>query len=606
MFVMNMPDNISKLSDGFLRSDFAKDTLTGLLNREAFNIKASERINSGEKGLAIVWINISNFKKYNNRFGFNSGNILLCELSEILTEVFKSKNGDIVSRFSGDNFVVITTWDDLDENITFTEKYLYSLHPGITLRLRAGVYFPSANENILEACDKAKMACDSIRTNYSLNACMYREEMGKEMEMEHYILDVLDDALNSGNIKVLYQPIVRILNNNICEVEALVRWKNDVLGFISPGDFIPTLEKYSEIHKIDTYTVKQVCEDLKNLAEKNLPLLPVSINLSRLDFELCDIFSVIENTLSEYNIPRNMLKIEITESVHGEDMSVLNLGIEKFRAYGYEVWMDDFGSGYSSLNMLKDTNFDTIKFDMKFLSGFDENSDKARYILSSNLSMAKQMGMQSLCEGVETPEQLEYLRTIGFEKAQGYFFGRPMTLDNIFELELPIENIQDSPYYEKLGKFEILDDEILDHAGTIVADMRAAAIFEITNDQIKLLTKNKTYSDWLKNLTEDSKRELINYFLKRMKRMKLNHDPDSSSSSSSGNRFYIFSNGNLFQTRIAHAAENSRTGSEAWVLYQKALTYFPLNHDANDRARIYEAYMKIFAMKSGDNFLRLD
>ena len=593
--------NITELSEEFFKSDSAKDTLTGLLNREAFDIKAGERIDSGEKGLAVVWINISNFKKYNNRFGFNSGNILLCELAEILTEVFKSRNGDIVSRFSGDNFAVITTWNELDENISFTEKYLYSLHPGIALRLRAGVYFPSANENIMGACDKAKMACDSIRTNYSLNSCMYREEMGKEMEMEHYILDVLDDALSSGNIKVLYQPIVRILNNSICEVEALVRWKNDVLGFISPGDFIPTLEKYSEIHKIDTYTVKQICRDLKNLAEKNLPLLPVSINLSRLDFELCDIFSVIENTLSEYNIPRNMLKIEITESVHGEDMSVLNLGIEKFRAHGYEVWMDDFGSGYSSLNMLKDTNFDTIKFDMKFLSGFGEDSDKAKYILSSNLSMAKQMGMQSLCEGVETPEQLEYLRTIGFEKVQGYFFGKPMTLDNIFELKLPIENIQDSPYYEKLGKFEILDDEILNHAGTIVADMRAAAIFEITHGHINLLAKNKTYSDWVKNLTEAANHELQDYFLKRM-----TADSDSNSNSGDNNRFYIFSNGNLFHTRIAHAAENPRTGAKAWVLYQKALTYFPLNHDANERAKNYETYMKIFALNSGDNFLRLD
>lgn len=576
------------MNDDFFNSDMAKDPLTGLLNKESFTIKSNDRISSGEKGLALAWFNISNFKKYNNRFGFNSGNILLCQLGEILSEVFKAKNNDIVSRFSDDNFVVLTTWNNLEDNITFTEKYLYNLHPGIIIKLRAGIYFPSQNDNINEACDKAKMACDSIRKNYSLNACMYREEMGKEMELEHYILDVFDDALASGNIKVLYQPIVRILNNNICEVEALVRWKNDVLGYISPGDFIPTLEQYREIHKMDSYVVKKICEDLKNLAENNLPLLPVSINLSRLDFELCDIFDVIDTALTQNNIPRNMLKIEITESVYGEDMTILNLGIEKFRAHGYEVWMDDFGSGYSSLNMLKDTNFDTIKFDMKFLSGFGEHSEKAKYILSSNLSMAKQMGMQSLCEGVETPEQLEYLRRIGFEKAQGYFFGKPMSLDNIFELNLQIENINDTPYYEKLGKIEITDQEIMNHAGTIIADVRAKAIFEIKNNDLSWLTQNITYSEWFESLNENAKLKLKNYFFDA-----INNAHKQS--------FYILANGNLYKSEITHAADNPRTNAQAWIITQQDLTKIKLNNN-NDKEKIYEIYLKII---NGD-FVRLD
>ncbi len=579
------------MNEDFFNTNMAKDPLTGIFNRESFNIKATDRIRSDEKGLALVWFNINNFKKYNNRFGFNSGNILLCELGEILNEVFKSKNNDVVSRFSDDNFVVLTTWNDLEENISFTEKYLYSLHPGTTIKIRAGVYFPSSNDDINEACDKAKMACDSIRKNYSLNSCMYREEMGKDMELEHYILDILDDALAKGDIKILYQPIVRILNNSICEIEALVRWKNDVLGFISPGDFIPTLEQYREIHKIDTYVVKKICKDMKNRTEKNLPLLPVSINLSRLDFELCDIFKIIDDSLNENNIPHEMMKIEITESVYGEDMTILNLGIEKFRAHGYEVWMDDFGSGYSSLNMLKDTNFDTIKFDMKFLSGFGENSEKAKYILSSNLSMAKQMGMQSLCEGVETPEQLEYLRTIGFEKAQGYYFGKPMSLDNIFELNLPIENLKDTPYYEKLGKIEIPDQEVMNHAGVVIADVREKAIYEIKNNELFLLTKNRNYDEWLKTLNENSKTKLRKYFLDLIQN---NKQKD----------FYIFSNGNLFSTNIHYAAENSRTNSEAWVIEQRELTHLPLNKNSDDNNKVYEIYKKLLNLN--DNFIMLD
>jgi EAL domain-containing protein (putative c-di-GMP-specific phosphodiesterase class I) len=143
------------------------------------------------------------------------------------------------------------------------------------------------------------------------------------------------------------------------------------------------------------------------------------------------------------DISRDMIRIEITESVSDDDAAVLNLGIEKFRAMGYQVWMDDFGSGYSSLNVLKDYNFDTIKFDMKFLNGFDINkSEKAKYIISSNLSMARLMGMQALAEGVETSEQLEYLQSIGFDKAQGYYFGRPMKLDEIFTLGRETEDIK--------------------------------------------------------------------------------------------------------------------------------------------------------------------
>ncbi|MBR1437582.1 MAG: EAL domain-containing protein, partial [Synergistaceae bacterium] len=157
---------------------------------------------------------------------------------------------------------------------------------------------------------------------------------------------------------------------------------------------------------------------------------------------LCDIIRETELAVAECNIPRKMVKIEITESVSEEDMTVLNLGIEKFRALGYEVWMDDFGSGYSSLNVLKDYSFDTVKFDMKFLNGFDiAKSEKAKYIISSNLQMARLMGMEALAEGVETEEQLEYLKSIGFDKAQGYYFGKPMKLDDVFNLGMGIEKI---------------------------------------------------------------------------------------------------------------------------------------------------------------------
>lgn len=419
-----------------------QDRLTGLLTREGF-IELSRNL-AGQDGQAVIWFNLDNFKMFNKRFGFTRGDEILKEIALILDGIFP-RDENLLARFSDDNFVVLTDWISAEMNIDTVQEYLYSLHEDVTLRLRAGIYFPSDDEDIRSAFDRAKLACDSIRKNHSVSSCMFHNGMSKELSLQQHILDNLDYAFKNELITVLYQPIVRLSTGKVCEAEALTRWNDPELGLISPGEFIPTLEQYREIHKLDIFAMKKVCRDYKTRNDNGLQLLPTSVNLSRLDFELCDIISEIELAVTLNNIPREMLRIEITESINEEDMTVLNLGIEKLRAMGYQVWMDDFGSGYSSLNVLKDYNFDTIKFDMKFLRGFDVNkSEKAKYIISSNLEMARLMGMQALAEGVETEEQLKYLRSIGFDKVQGYYFGKPMKLDEIFALNIGVEEIHSS------------------------------------------------------------------------------------------------------------------------------------------------------------------
>lgn len=420
------------------------DELTGLFTRKSFNEQAG-KILYEKNNLAVIWLNLDNFKMYNERFGFSSGDELLRETAGIISNIFSrdSYSDNIAARFSDDNFVILTDWQSADMNTEIIQQILCENHSDVSLRLRAGIYFPSPDEDIRSSCDRAKLACDSIRKNHSVNSCMFHEGMSHKLELQQYILDTLDMAMKNGYIQVLYQPIVRLSDGKISETEALTRWNDPERGNISPAEFIPTLEQYREIHKLDIHALRQVCNDYRTRIEKNLPLVPVSINLSRLDFELCNIFQEVESAVNMSNIPREMIRIEITESINEDDISVLNLGIEKFRAMGYQVWMDDFGSGYSSLNVLKDYNFDTIKFDMKFLHGFDiRKSDKAKYIISSNLSMARLMGMQALAEGVENSEQLEYLQSIGFDKAQGYYFGRPMRLEEIFALRREVEAVK--------------------------------------------------------------------------------------------------------------------------------------------------------------------
>lgn len=417
------------------------DSLTGLLTRKSFHDKAGRITQATPDGLALIWFNLDNFKMFNKRFGFSRGDLLLREIAGIIRIIFPPQDTiNISARVSDDSFVVLTDWASVEVNTDMVQAYLYALHEDITLRLRAGIYFPSGSEDIRSSCDRAKLACDSIRKNHSVSLCMFHDEMSRQLELQQHILDTLGSAIETGSIRVQYQPIVNLKTGKICEAEALARWNDDELGTIPPMEFIPTLEEYREIHRLDVHALRQVCRDYRARSSKGLPVLPVSVNLSRLDFELCDILQEVELSAALYDIPRNMLHIEITESVSDDDAAVLNLGIERFRAMGYEVWMDDFGSGYSSLNVLKNYSFDTIKFDMKFLHGFDINkSEKAKYIISSNLKMARLMGMKALAEGVETAEQLEYLQSIGFDKAQGYYFGKPMNLDDIFTLGRGVE-----------------------------------------------------------------------------------------------------------------------------------------------------------------------
>lgn len=395
---------------------------------------------SSREGIALVWLNLDNFKMYNKRFGFKKGDELLKEIGQILTIIFPCGD-NLSSRFNDDNFVVLTDWASVEMNTDMLQEYLYALHEDVSLRLRAGIYFPSSGEDIRLSCDCAKLACDSLRKNHSVSSCMFHKGMSRKLELQQHILDKFNVAMMDGSIRVQYQPIVNIQTGEICEAEALARWRDPELGNISPAEFIPTLEEYREIHKLDVYAMRCACRDYRARAEKGMSVVPVSVNLSRLDFELCDILQEVELAVTLNGIPRNMLRIEITESINDEDTMVLKLGIERFRAMGYEVWMDDFGSGYSSLNVLKDYSFDTIKFDMKFLHGFDiKRSEKAKYIITSNLQMARLMGMQALAEGVETAEQYEYLRSIGFDKAQGYYFGKPMSLDEIFSLRQEVHS----------------------------------------------------------------------------------------------------------------------------------------------------------------------
>lgn len=274
-------------------------------------------------------------------------------------------------------------------------------------------------------------------------------------DMEQYILSHFDEALKNGYITVYVQPVVRTLTKQVCGLEALARWRDPEYGLLMPAEFIGVLEKHRRIHELDTYMLRRVCETYK--VSKNFVGVPVSINFSRLDYELCNVFEVVEATVKANKVPRSILCIEVTESAIAENESLMRKNIERFRAAGYAVWMDDFGSGYSSLNVLKDFMFDEIKIDMRFLSDFGRRS---KSIVASMIHMAKNIGIQTLTEGVETEEQFEFLRNVGCEKAQGFLFGEPMPfeecLTHVENAGLSWEAPKLRRFYDDIGRVNVL------------------------------------------------------------------------------------------------------------------------------------------------------
>ncbi len=409
------------------------DSLTGLFNMSSFYQKAHSRMMSQERHrleAAFIHFDIPNFKLFNERFGFRIGDELLCQVAYTIREVFSD---GVASRFSDDHFVAFTMADSREAIIRGVEevqnRIMKAEDANKRVRMKTGVYF--LDDKISEvglACDHARLACNSIRGRYDVSICVYDEALREKLRKQQYVVDHVDEAVEKEYIKVYYQPVIRVSSGKICGYEALVRWIDPVMGFLSPGDFIETLEQFHLIHVVDNFVVRKVAEDYQRLKAKGEDLVPVSINLSRLDFELCNMVEYIEGIREEYDMPRHMLDLEITESALTDNTNLVKDVTERFHERGYHIWIDDFGSGYSSLNVLAEYTFDVLKLDMVFLRSFDRNP-RTRTLMSYIIGGALGMNVEPLAEGVETEEHYNFLKQTGCIRAQGYYFAKPMPMD---------------------------------------------------------------------------------------------------------------------------------------------------------------------------------
>ena len=418
-------ENLEKLNM-HLRKKSMEDELTRLPNLNYFQRRAIEILGDNETDIStlrFVFMDVENFKNYNQKYGFKSGNNFLRSVGHIARAVFDK---DVLARFSDDHFIALAKADGLEEKLVFLKKQIIELENSIQLGLKSGIYAPT--DRFVPpsvALDHARYACLSVKKRFGRDFIEYSSDMNTEFKRKQHIINNIDMAVKEEWIQVYYQPVVWAESGKLCGAEALARWNDPTYGALPPAAFIPILEEYRQIHKLDLYITESVCRDLREAYEKKQPYVPVSINFSRLDFEILNPVEEIKRIVEKYKIKKDDIHIEITESALTDTDQKLQNAMNEFRSQGFSLWLDDFGSGYSGLNVLKDFSFDMMKIDMKFLSRFSENK-KTRPILSSIVALADKIGMQTLTEGVETPEAYEFLRSIGCQRLQGFLFGKPM------------------------------------------------------------------------------------------------------------------------------------------------------------------------------------
>ncbi len=436
------------------------DGITGLPGQTRFLKEASLLLSlSGEtERKVMLYMNIRNFRMYNLLYSSQRGNEFLQETARILKTAFPDA---LISRFSDDHFAILTGRTGVEEKIDRAYEKIMALREDVDLAVKFGLYVMTDGSMKPEiACDLAKTAADSIKDNYQLHLQVYTDKIGKKAFIKSYVMDHLQEAMDKKYIQIYLQPVIRTISGTLCSAEALSRWIDPVYGLLSPADFIPALEESRQIQKLDLYVLEEICRTYRSRVDKGLPVIPISFNLSRIDFYSGSIFEEVDAIVRKYQVPHCMIHVEITESVFVKDGVSISTQIDKFRDAGFEMWMDDFGSGYSSLNVLKDYHFDEIKIDMAFLSSFTQ---KAKDIIKSTVRMAKDIGIHTLVEGVETEEQRDFVRSIGCEKIQGWYYGRPMPLSElescIREKGWILEDRALKNYYNPLGSVDFLTDE---------------------------------------------------------------------------------------------------------------------------------------------------
>lgn len=522
------------------------------LQSRQIDTDALTKLNNHGRGIALIRMRLANaskepfylfltdidgFKKINDTHGHIRGDEALLLSADVLRQLIAPYHSGFLSRFGGDEFLFGIARDDVnpqdvcheleglllekldasnlpfrftmsigyaladredltpEELIAAADRQLYirkrELHQADRQEMQGGIGRAVMWRRI--PSDKgipAKYADTKKSDNAAQRALSSRE-------MEKYVVSHLDEAMEKGWLVPYLQPITRTITDSLAGAEALARWEDPVYGTIMPSVFVPALEKSGLIYRVDCFMYTAVCGIQSRRIAMHLPVVPVSVNLSRQDFDKKDMVAFVVDEAKQAGISRRLVNLEITESVLVQDKDKMMSVVSKLRDAGFEVWMDDFGSGYSSLIFLNDYTLDVIKLDMAFLRSFSKTS---REIMKSTVDMAKHLGIRTLAEGVETEEHIKFLKEIGCDLMQGYYFAKPLSVPDMEVYQstrkTDTETIEWKPFYDRADRCVVDSDVPL-----------AVMEYDTNRDRIRYLFINSKEREQLRGLGRSSRAE---------------------------------------------------------------------------------------------------
>ena len=413
------------------------DHQTGIPNYNGFD-KYLNKIVSDKKGseYAAAYFNIKNFKIVNSQYGNNIATQILVEYTRKMYE--ETKEHGIVGRLGGDNYMAVIKKDKLDEfinrlNCTRVSFEFKGKKIECELQARAGIYLLTGNEQYYQqAIGKISNTFGLCRRMDSTNIIFYDENIEKQLIREKEIEREIEPAIKNKEFYVVYQPKVNLQNYEIVGAEALIRWKHNG-EILPPFHFIPICERTNLICKLDFYVLESVCESIRMWCDQGIKPVKVSVNFSKKHFAAKDTAKNIMDIIRKYNVSPELVEIEFTETAYLDEYENLIATLKDLKEYGLGTSMDDFGVGYSSINLLQDLEFDVLKLDRAFL--LKQSNERNKIICENIVKMSKELEMDIISEGVETTEHVEFLKSIGCNKAQGYFFDKPLEIEE-FKLRL--------------------------------------------------------------------------------------------------------------------------------------------------------------------------
>ncbi|MEG2085011.1 MAG: EAL domain-containing protein, partial [Clostridia bacterium] len=473
------------------------DVLTEIYNRETFYRETEIMIKASPKTkFLLITSNIEKFKIINDLFGVRFGDNILKKYAKILQQHILGIG--TYGRLDSDHFALCIPKKTLTNKKidALIGSWIVEMQINYPLIIKYGLYeIIDTNMPINKMCDMANLAIQKIKGNYIQHFAFYNEDMLKLMMEEQEIVNKFNDALKNKEFVVYFQPVYSVSTNMPISAEALIRWKQPDGSLLSPAKFIPIAEKNGFITKIDYFVWDYVCKFLSQRIKANKPITPISVNVSRLNLYNPNLVNDILAITQKYNITHNLIKFEITESAYTSNPEIMQKFIAQMHKLNFEILMDDFGSGYSSLNMLKDLHVDYLKIDMKFLCDL-EKSSRAGCILISISRMAKWLKLPIIYEGVETVNEINFLKSIGCERIQGYYFSPPVSVS---AFSILINNVIQIPLVANSITPSLIDFDYLFNGNNFVAKFFDSvnfgiAFYEYSDETCELIRSNSAFN----------------------------------------------------------------------------------------------------------------